>query len=238
MTDFFSLSNVTKQFGAARALDGVSLRLSEPSIVGLVGKNGSGKTTLLRHVVGLHLPTSGSCTTFGRKTVELDAAELVRIGMAHQHDVLLGWMKAGQLLRYVATFYKRWDTELEQHLVRRLEIDETARVLKMSPGNRQKLSIVLAVCHHPALLLLDEPLSDLDPIVRREVVEELLDRFRREEMAIVISSHLLHDLERIVDRVVCLDQGKVVADSPLDELKDQYGANLDQLFRQLVGAGE
>lgn len=238
MTDFFELTNVSKQFGDKRALDNVSLTLSEPSIVGLVGKNGSGKSTLLRHVVGLLLPTSGSCRTMGQATKDLDAPQLSRIGMAHQQDTLLGWMTAEQLIRYVANFYATWDEVLEQHLVRTLEIDLSAKVVTKSPGNRQKLSLLLAVCHHPRLLLLDEPLSDLDPIVRRDVVEALLDRFRRDEMAIVISSHLLHDLERIADRIVCLDKGRVVADAPLDELKDRYGMNLDQVFRQLVGAGE
>jgi ABC-2 type transport system ATP-binding protein len=237
MSDFFALTNVTKRFNDKVALDQVSVALTEPSIVGLVGKNGSGKTTLLRHIVGLQLPTSGSCTTMGRATVDLDAAELSRIGMAHQQDTLLGWMKAGQLIRYVARFYETWDEELERHLVKRLEIDLKANVLTKSPGNRQKLSLLLAVCHHPTLLLLDEPLSDLDPIVRRDVVEELLDRFRRDEMAIVISSHLLHDLERIADRIICLDKGCIVEDASLDTIKDRYGVNLDQAFRQLVGAG-
>ncbi len=222
MTDFISFSDVSKRFKKATALESISLRVTEPSIIGLVGKNGSGKTTLLRHIVGLYLPTSGRCTTFGCPTPVLGASELARIGMAHQHDALLGWMRAEQLLAYVASFYRVWDTELEQHLVAALEIDNRARIATMSPGNRQKLSLVLAVCHHPSLLLLDEPLSDLDPIVRGEVVEALLERFRRDDMVIVISSHLLHDIERIADRIICLDRGRIAADSPLDELKERY----------------
>ena len=233
---YFSFENVTKKFKDAVALDGVTLELSTPSIVGLVGRNGSGKSTLLRHIAGLQLPTSGTCRTFGRATVDLDTPELSRIGMAHQHDALVGWMRAGRLIRYVANLYPTWDFDLERQLVKLFDIAERTRVVSMSPGNRQKLSLVLAVCHHPSLLLLDEPLSDLDPVVRRDAVDALLDRFRGEDVAIVLSSHLLHDLERVADRIVCLDAGRVVADAPLDELKDQYGANLDQVFRQLVGA--
>jgi ABC-2 type transport system ATP-binding protein len=236
MTNFFEFTCLTKRFGEKVALDNVSLSVSGPSIVGLVGKNGSGKTTLLRHVVGLQLPTSGSCRTFGRPTVDLDAAEFTRIGMTHQHDPLLGAMQTARLIRYAAGFYPTWDEALATDLRKTLEIDTTGQVSTSSPGNRQKLSLLLAVCHHPSLLLLDEPLSDLDPIVRREVVDVVLDRFRGEDMAIVISSHLLHDLERIADRIVCLDEGRVVADAPLDELKDRYGVNLDEMFRQLVGA--
>ncbi|MES2178372.1 MAG: ABC transporter ATP-binding protein [Gemmatimonadota bacterium] len=222
MTDYLRLADVSKRFGQKTALDNVSLAVGEPSILGLVGKNGSGKTTLLRHIVGLYLPTSGACTTFGRATAELGARELARIGMLHQHDTLIGWMKAEQLLNYVASFYRVWDRELERQLVAMLEIVPSERVLTMSPGNRQKLALVIATCHHPSLLLLDEPLSDLDPIVRRDVVETLLDRFRSDEMAIVISSHLLDDVERIADRIVCLDKGRVVADAPLDDLKERY----------------
>jgi ABC-2 type transport system ATP-binding protein len=234
---YFELSNVRKTFGDKVALDGVSLSVTEPSIVGLVGKNGSGKTTLLRHIVGLYLPTSGACTTLDRPTPLLDEPELARIGFAQQQDVQITWMKTDRIIRYVSNLYATWDTQLEQHLVKLLEIDLKARALTSSPGMRQKLSLLLAVCHHPSLLLLDEPLSDLDPIVRRDVVEALLDTFRRDDMVMVISSHLLHDLERVADRIVCMDAGRVVADASLDALKEQYGMNLDQVFRQLVGAG-
>jgi ABC-2 type transport system ATP-binding protein len=222
MTDFFTLTGVSKRFKQTLALDAVSLRAEEPSIIGLVGKNGSGKTTLLRHVVGLYLPTGGRCRTFGCATAELGANEFSRIGMAHQHDPLLGWMRAEQLLAYVATFYRVWDTDLERQLIDTLEIDRAAKIDAMSPGNRQKLSLVLATCHHPSLLLLDEPLSDLDPIARGDLVRALLDRFRRDDMVIVISSHLLHDIERMADRIVCLDRGRLMADAPLDDLKERY----------------
>jgi ABC-2 type transport system ATP-binding protein len=233
---YFGMAGVSKKFKDKLALDNVTLSVEEPSIIGLVGKNGSGKTTLMRHIVGLQLPTSGACTTLGVPTALLEAPQLSKIGMTHQHDVLLAGMKAGTLLQYVSGFYPTWDDSLQQHLVDRFELDLKARTLTMSPGNRQKLGFIMAVCHHPSLLLLDEPLSDLDPIVRRELVEEILERFRTGEMAIVISSHLLHDMERLADRIVCLDEGRIVADSTLDDLKDRYGANLDDVFHTLVGA--
>jgi ABC-2 type transport system ATP-binding protein len=236
MTTYFEVANVTKRFGDKVALDDVSIVVSEPSIVGLVGKNGSGKTTLMRHIVGLQLPTSGSVTTLGCPSPYLDGPQLSRIGMAYQHTALLGWMSAGRLLRYVANFYPVWDEDLENHLVDVFEIDRKANVLAMSPGNRQKLSLVLAVCHHPLLLLLDEPLSDLDAIVRRDVIDALLDRFDRDEVAIVISSHLLNDLERFADRIIIMDEGRVLEDAPLDTLKEKFGMNLEGTFRQIVGA--
>jgi ABC-2 type transport system ATP-binding protein len=223
VSNAFEFQNVTKRFGKTLALDGVTYAAPKRSVIGLIGKNGSGKTTLLRHVTGLYLPTSGECTTLGVPARDLGRAELSRIGVVNQHDTFLPWMRARQLLRYVSSFYERWNLDLERQLIRTLEIDTETRVGAMSPGNAQKLALVVATCHQPELLLLDEPLSDLDPIARQDVLTLLLDFFRSEPGTIVISSHMLHDIERIADRIVCLDSGRLVADAPLDELKEGYG---------------
>ena len=222
MSNAFEFQSVTKRFGKTTALDDITYAAPRQSVIGLIGKNGSGKTTLLRHVTGLYLPTSGECTTFGVAGKDLGRVELSRIGVVNQHDTFLPWMRARQLLRYVSSFYDRWDKELERHLVGTLELDSEARVGAMSPGNAQKLGLVLATCHRPELLLLDEPLSDLDPIARQDVLTALLEYFRSDNATIVISSHMLHDIERIADRIVCMDAGRLVADSSLDDLKEGY----------------
>lgn len=222
MSNAFEFQNVTKRFGKTVALDDVTYAAPRQSVIGLIGKNGSGKTTLLRHVTGLYLPTSGVCTTLGVAARDLGRAELSRIGVVNQRDTFLPWMRSRQLIRYVSNFYERWDRDLERHLIGTLEIDENARVGAMSPGTAQKLALVLATCHRPELLLLDEPLSDLDPIARQDVLTVLLEHFRRDHVTIVISSHMLHDIERIADRIVCLDRGRVAADAALDDLKEKY----------------
>jgi ABC-2 type transport system ATP-binding protein len=232
----FELQNVTKRFDRVVALDSVSVAVPPRSIIGLLGKNGSGKTTLLRHVTGLHLPTSGKCETFGCATSRLGPAELSRIGMVSQRDYFVDWMRIRQLLRYVESFYPVWDRMLEKHLVGALDLDPGATVGTLSPGNAQKLALVLATCHHPQLLLLDEPLSDMDPIARSQVVEMLLDRFNDDELTMVISSHMLQDIERIVERIVCLDHGRLIADSPLGELRERFGGmRLEAIFPLLLG---
>lgn len=218
----FELRDVTRRFGATVALHRVTLAVPRGSIVGLVGRNGSGKTTLLRHVTGLQLPTSGECVTLGRGTAELGPAELARIGVVHQDGPFIYWMRVEQHIRYVASFYPRWDRALERRLVRELELDVRARVATLSPGTAQKLAIVLAVCHHPDLLLLDEPLAALDPIARQAMLSFLLETFRERGPTLVISSHVLRDIEQVVDRVVCLDRGRVTADAPLDALQERY----------------
>lgn len=222
MSHAFEFQNVTKRFGKVVALDDITYGAPRQSVIGLIGKNGSGKTTLLRHVTGLYLPSSGACTTLGVSSRKLGRAELSRIGVVNQHDTFLPWMRARQLLRYVSSFYERWDRDLERHLVGTLEIDTEARVGAMSPGNAQKLGLVVATCHRPELLLLDEPLSDLDPIARQDVLTALLDYFRSDSATIVISSHLLHDVERIADRIICVDGGRLILDAPLDELKEGH----------------
>jgi ABC-2 type transport system ATP-binding protein len=231
----FELQNVTKRFERVVALDSVTLAVPPRSIVGLLGKNGSGKTTLLRHVTGLHLPTSGRCETFGRATEELGPRELSQLGMVSQRDYFIEWMRISQLLRYIETFYPVWDRVLENALVDALDLDRTASVGTLSPGNAQKLALVLATCHHPKLLLLDEPLSDMDPIARGQVVEMLLDRFNDDELTMVISSHMLQDIERIVSRIVCLDRGRIIADATMEELREQFGPlGLEEIFPLLL----
>jgi ABC-2 type transport system ATP-binding protein len=135
---------------------------------------------------------------------------------------MLDWMSVDQHIRYVASFYEGWDEARERDLVMRLELDRRARVGSLSPGNAQKLGIVLAVCHHPELLLLDEPMSALDPISREQVLAFLLDLLNEDGVTTVISSHVLRDIESIVDWIVCLDRGRVIVDSALDDLQERY----------------
>lgn len=222
MTPICEFRSVTKRYGATVALDDVTITVPRRSIVGLVGRNGSGKTTLLRHITGLVLPTSGECRTFGVSNATLGRSELERIGVVHQHDPLIEWMRASQYLRYVSSFYERWDRDLERALLDWLEVDRRARVGAMSPGNVQKLALVAATCHHPDLLLLDEPLSDLDPLARQNLLALLLDRFGSEDITIVISSHMLRDIEPVIDRLICLEGGRITADDELDAVRERY----------------
>ena len=212
MSAAFELEGVGKSFGPVQALDAVSLRSEPGRVLGLVGRNGSGKTTLLRLLCGLTLPTRGSCRVLGRASQDLGPGELARIGVVHQESRFLPWMRVGQHLEYVATFYAGWDTARERRLVDELELDRRARIGTLSPGNVQKLALVSAMAHGPELLLLDEPVSALDPLAREAMLGALLELIQREETTVVVSSHVLRDLERIVDSVVCLDRGRVVVD--------------------------
>ena len=222
MSCVFELKGVTKRFGDATALDDVSLTIPEQHVVGLIGRNGSGKTTLLHHLVGLALPTQGSSTTLGQSAADLGPDELGRIGIVYQENRFLEWMTVQQHLRYVASFYPVWDADRQCHLLEQLQHDPKARVGTLSTGDAQKLGLILAVCHHPDVLVLDEPVSALDPIARQRLLEFLLDLLREDHCTIVISSHILRDVEQIVDWIVFLDRGRIGVDSSLDDLQERF----------------
>ncbi len=213
---------VTKRFGRTVALDGVTTAVPKGSVVGLIGRNGSGKTTLLRHAAGLLVPDAGTCVTLGVPARKLTSGHLARMGMVHQGDPLIPQLTVAQLIDYVASFYPRWDRELERQASELLEVDRRPRVGYLSPGNRQRLALLLALCHRPELLLLDEPLSDLDPVARGRVMALLLERIADDGVTVVISSHLLTDLEPVVDRILSMREGRTVADEELDTLKERH----------------
>lgn len=218
----FETRNLTKQFGGLTALDGIDIQISRPSIVGLLGRNGSGKTTLLHHLMGLQLPSEGTAITLGKTAEKLAHDQLRQIGFVPQEIRLVDWMTVEQHLAYVACFYPQWDGDRQQRLLGELELDTGTTVGSLSTGNLQKLAIILAVCHHPHLLILDEPVSDLDPIVRGKLLEFLLELLREDDATILVSSHVLRDVEKIVDRVLCLERGRIITDAALDELQERY----------------
>lgn len=222
MTYLFEARSLTREYGKTIALNNLNLDIPAGSVIGLIGRNGSGKTTLLDHILGLRLPTSGTCHTFGTTTAELGVDELSRIGAVHQENRLLDWMTVKQHLRYVASFHKNWDMDRERQLLDQLDIDESQTVLNMSPGNAQKLAILLAVCGRPDLLILDEPVSAMDPIARERLLTFLLELVREDQTTVVISSHVLRDVERIVNRVLCLEKGRIIANTDLDRLLESY----------------
>jgi ABC-2 type transport system ATP-binding protein len=213
---------LTKRFGDKTALADVSLQIPSGRIVGLLGRNGAGKSTLLNLASGLLLPSSGSCRTLGTASSELDTPQLTRLGVVSQEARFVEWMKVEEQLAFVASFHPKWDRSLETRLMGELELDPSRRIAQLSTGDRQKLAILLGVCHRPSLLLLDEPMSSLDPIVRERTLNLLLELLRDVDCSVVISSHILHDVEKIVDWVVCLDKGRLTENAAFDTLQESY----------------
>lgn len=216
------IQDLHKQFDFTEVLKGVSLDIHAGSIVGLLGANGSGKSTLIRHMVGLYLPDKGNCTTLGCDAVKLGPQELARIGYVHQEGELIAWMTVAQIVRYVASYYPSWNTELEKRYVSEFKLDVDVIVADLSPGQRQMLSILLAIGSEPDLLLLDEPAAALDPLARQRFLDLLLSIIQDCNRTILISSHILSDVEKVIDHVVILDGGEVSRDVNLDELQQEF----------------
>jgi len=216
------MRKVCKRFGNIKALDAIDLEIHPGRIIGLLGANGAGKSTLLRHIIGLYLEDEGECVTFGCKAGKLGPKELGRIGYVHQEGELLDWMTVKQLIRYVSTYYPNWNHELEEKYVADYEISTKARVGSLSPGQRQRLAILLAIGFEPELLILDEPAAALDPVARARFLDLLLQIIQAENRTIIISSHILSDVEKVIDHAVIMKEGRILLDSSFDELRERF----------------
>src|SRR5215470_3745658 len=227
-TDLFAseavidIKGVTRRFGARRALDDVSLTVPGGSVFGLVGANGAGKTTLIKHVLGLLRAASGSVRVFGRDPVADPAGVLGRIGYLAEENDLPGWMRVDELLRYTRAFYPSWDDAYAAELSRTFALDPAARIKNLSKGQQARAGLVAALAHRPPLLVLDEPSSGLDPIVRRDILGAIIQTIAEEGRTVLFSSHLLDEVERVSDHVAMIDRGRVVFCGELDEIKGRH----------------
>lgn len=216
------LSRVTKRYGTSCALQEVDLEIMPGTIVGVLGPNGSGKTTLLGHLCGLVLPSTGTVETFGMPAGTLGDAEIARIGYVSQEPRLLDWLTVGETIDFVHAGRSRWDVELVTRLLGIFELDQQRKVGALSPGLRQRLAILIAVAPRPDLLLLDEPAASLDPLARHEFLQLLMELIQDEGRTILISSHILSDVEKVVDTVILLNHGQVHCHQSLDDLRETY----------------
>jgi ABC-2 type transport system ATP-binding protein len=217
-----SVKGLTKKFGDIRAIDNLSLDIYPGHIYGLMGANGGGKSSLIRHWIGLYLPDSGTCTTFDVEAKKLGPQELARIGYVHQEGKLIDWMSIAKLVRYVAAYYPSWNKDIEERYIKEFDLDPKARVGKLSPGQRQMVAVLLAICFEPELLILDEPAAAMDPLARRKFLELLMEIIQVEGRTIIISSHILTDIEKVIDHALIMNRGKMLCDKPLDDLREQY----------------
>ncbi len=216
------ISNLSKEYGAINALQGVDLVVPAGSVVGILGPNGSGKTTLLKHIAGLVLPSRGSVKTFGTEAKNLNDEQLGRVGYVSQQSELMDWLTVGETIEFVSAHHINWDTEMATRLLKDFELESTDKVGALSVGKKQRLAIILGVAHKPDLLLLDEPAASLDPLIRQDFLDLLMELIQDQNRTIFISSHILSDVEKVIDQVLIIDHGRVHCFQPIDELREHY----------------
>lgn len=220
MSPYITAQRLGKSFGPKRVLSDVSFTVEPGDVVGVLGKNGAGKTTLLELMLGFTSASEGTVHIFGDDSFRLPGSARKRIGFVPQQDELLNPLSAGDQLRVIASFYDSWDSELIARLSQQWEIDLRERVQNFSVGQRQKLSILLALGHRPDVLILDEPVASLDPIARRQFLEQIVDVAASGARSVIFSSHIVSDVERLANKIWILKDGRLSWQGELDTLKE------------------
>jgi len=212
--------NLSKRFSRHDAVHDINLSVPEGAALALIGANGAGKTTTLRMLVNLVQPSGGTARVLGVDSRDLGAGEMARIGYVSENQKLPDGLTVAQFFDYLRPLYPSWDGALEADLRRRFDLPAARKLGKLSHGTRLKAVLAAALPFRPALLILDEPLSGLDPLVRDEVMESLLSQAG--EMTIVISSHELAEIEGCATDVAFLDRGRLLFQEPMDALSARF----------------
>jgi len=232
------LSQLTRSFGAKAALCDVTLALPRGGVYGLVGANGAGKTTLIKHVMGLLKPQSGTVRVFGLDPVADPVGVLSRIGYLSEDNDLPGWMTVAELMRYSRAFYPKWDDRYATDLRAAFSLEPGAKIKTLSKGQKARAGLLVALAYRPELLVLDEPSSGLDPIVRRDILGAIIRTIADEGRTVLFSSHLLDEVEEVADHVTMIQHGRILMSAPLPEIKASHaGLSLDEIFVQRATAG-
>jgi ABC-2 type transport system ATP-binding protein len=221
-TPIVEFAGVTRKFGDKTALDNVSLAIPRGGVFGLIGGNGAGKTTLIKHVLGLLHAQAGTVKLFGLDPVQHPVETLSRVGYLSEDRDLPDWMRVGELLRYTQAFYPDWDEAYAEELRQAFELDRNAVLKTLSRGQRARAGLLVALAHRPDLLVLDEPSSGLDPVVRRDILGAIIRTIAEEGRTVLFSSHLLDEVERVADRVAILHQGRILLSAAMDQLKETH----------------
>ena len=210
-----------KRYGRRWALRGCTLEVPEGAVVGLVGANGAGKSTFLHLAVGLLEPSEGSLDVLGGRPGS-DAAQLAKVGFVAQDAPVYGALSVADHLRLGAHTNPGWDDAAAQHRIRTLGLDPRQRAGKLSGGQRSQLALTLAMGKRPELLVLDEPVSSLDPLARRTFLADVMELMADHKPTVVLSSHLLSDVERVCDHLIVMAESRVQLVGPVDDLLAQH----------------
>ena len=220
---------LSKRFGKIRALEGINLSVEPGRVVGLLGPNGSGKTTLIKLANGLLTPSEGEILIDGKAPGKESKA---LVSYLSDKEYLPDWMSAEQLMDFFEDFYADFDRERAKEMLTRLGIDGSMRIKQMSKGTREKVQLILVMSRQAKLYLLDEPIGGVDPATRDYILDTIIRNYNP-SAAVVISTHLIADVEQVLDDVIFIQNGSVLLQSSVDEIREEKGKSVDQYFREV-----
>lgn len=221
--------NINKNYGNKQVLKDINLTISSGKIIGLLGKNGTGKTTLIKIINDLLIPTSGKVLVNGQ---EIGINSKKSISYLPERTYLDKTMTVDKVLEYFTDFYDNFDYQKAKKILKDLKLDTTQKLSQMSKGMQEKVQLVLVMSRKADLYILDEPLGGVDPATRDYILDTILTNFH-EGASIIISTHLIADVERILDEVIFIDQGKIILQSQADDLRKKEKNSIDEIFRRM-----
>lgn len=229
MSNILECINLTKKFGAKTALNNVSISIPKGKIVGLLGPNASGKTTFIKICNELLTPTSGEIYIAGHKP-GTESKKI--ISYLPERTYLNDWMKVKDIIDFFSDFYEDFKKEKAYDMLKRLDIDANDKLKTMSKGTNEKVQLILVMSREAQLYMLDEPIGGVDPAARDYILDTILSNYN-EDATIIISTHLISDIEKILDYIIFIKNGQVILTKTVDEIREEYKMSVDSLFREV-----
>lgn len=225
----FECRSLCKSYGTKQALNNINLDLEKGKIIGLLGSNGSGKTTLIKTVAGLLTPTSGEIYIDG-KSPNKDTKGYV--SYLPDKECLYPWMSIKELLDFYEDFYEDFDRIKAVEMLESLDINMDTKLKQLSKGNKEKVQLILVMSRKAKLYLLDEPIGGVDPAARDYILNTIITSYN-EDATVIISTHLISDIEQVLDEVIFISDGRITLHSTVDEIRDKNGKSVDEYFREV-----
>lgn len=229
MSELLYCQNLTKRYGKVVALDGIDLTLESGKIIGLLGPNGSGKTTLIKLISGLLTPTSGSLTICGQNP---NANTKKIVSYLPDRTIIPTNQKVNQILAFYQDFFEDFRTDVALTMLQRLHVSPDDTIKSLSKGNQEKVSLILAMSRDAKLYVLDEPIAAVDPAARDYIISTIINNYSPDS-SVIISTHLIADIEQVLDDVIFLKNGTIELHKSVDDIREEYGKSIDELFREI-----
>lgn len=229
MSEILKCEGLTKKYGALTALDKVDLTIEGGKIIGLLGPNGSGKTTLIKLINGLLVPTEGTVTVNGL-TPGAETKKLV--AYLPDNNFLNSWMTVGQVVSMFADFYEDFSDETAFQMLGQLGISADVKLKTLSKGNKEKVCLILVMSRKALLYVLDEPIAGVDPATRDYIISTIINNYNP-AASVLISTHLISDIEQVLDEVIMINAGKIMLHKSVDSIREENGKSVDEMFREV-----